>query len=137
MQSIVCSLILLVGLTFTCTNPHHNHNELQIPRARPAYINFTSLWEPFDLSQVTLTKGSIQYQGQELNKEYIRMIDLDRLLYSFYKTAGLVPPKETYGGWESPDSTLRGNFIGMFVTAVAKSYASTQDLEMKAKVFES
>jgi len=40
------------------------------------------------------------------------MLDVDRLLWSFRKTAGLPTPGTPYGGWEDPKIELRGHFVG-------------------------
>jgi hypothetical protein len=145
MHPVTCVLLSLLSYVLTCDNPHHAHNHVHIT-SPPSKINFTALLVPFDLPQVTLTQGSIEYEGQELNKQYIHMIDLDRLLYTTYVTAGIHPflmqfipiglktSAEPLGGWESPDHPLRGNFIGIFITALAKSYASTHDPDMKSRV---
>ncbi|KAJ8563726.1 hypothetical protein K7X08_032178 [Anisodus acutangulus] len=37
------------------------------------------------------------------NLEYLLMFDVDRLVWSFRKTAGLDTPGEPYGGWERSD----------------------------------
>ncbi|GAU48791.1 hypothetical protein TSUD_141090 [Trifolium subterraneum] len=39
------------------------------------------------------------------------MLDVDRLLWSFRKTAGLPTPGIPYGGWEEPIAELRGHFV--------------------------
>ena len=39
-------------------------------------------------------------------------LDVDSLIWSFRKTAGLSTPGTPYGGWEAPDVELRGHFVG-------------------------
>lgn len=128
--SIIVVVIIYMTQVFACNNLHHGHNYIHIPSPN-AKINFTALLVPFDLSQVLLTEGSIEYEGQELNKQYIRMIDLDHLLYTTYMTAGIKTTAEPLGGWESPEHPLRGNFIRIFITALAKSYSTSHDPDMK------
>lgn len=41
------------------------------------------------------------------------MLDVDSLAWSFRKAAGLDAPGDYYGGWERPDSELRGHFVGI------------------------
>ncbi|GAU32557.1 hypothetical protein TSUD_218150 [Trifolium subterraneum] len=47
------------------------------------------------------------------------MLDVDRLLWSFRKTAGLPTPGMPYGGWEEPKAELRGHFVGHYLSASA------------------
>lgn len=66
------------------------------------------------LSNVRLDPGSIHGQAQQTNLEYLLMLDVDRLAWSFRKTAGLPTPGKAYGGWEASDNELRGHFVGWF-----------------------
>ena len=60
--------------------------------------------EPFALNQTRLLAGSVYSEAQQLNSEYLGVLDLDRLLYQFRFFAGLPQPSgaRPYGGWESP-----------------------------------
>lgn len=51
-------------------------------------------------------------RAQRTNLEYLLLLDVDRLVWSFRTQAGLPAPGEPYGGWEKPDSELRGHFVG-------------------------
>lgn len=64
------------------------------------------------LGDVRLDPESIHGQAQQTNLEYLLMLDVDNLVWSFRKTAGLPTPGTAYGGWESPDQELRGHFVG-------------------------
>ncbi|KAF2317728.1 hypothetical protein GH714_039687 [Hevea brasiliensis] len=64
------------------------------------------------LHNVRLDSSSIQWRAQQTNLEYLLMLDVDRLVWSFRKTAGLPTPGTAYGGWEAPDCELRGHFVG-------------------------
>jgi uncharacterized protein len=64
------------------------------------------------LGDVRLLEGSIHAQAQKTNLEYLLMLDVDRLIWSFRKTAGLPTPGTPYGGWEDPTIELRGHFVG-------------------------
>lgn len=66
------------------------------------------------LHDVRLDPSSMHGQAQHTNLEYLLMLDVDRLVWSFRKTAGLETPGEPYGGWENPNSELRGHFVGWF-----------------------
>lgn len=67
------------------------------------------------LRDVRLDPDSIHGQAQQTNLEYLLMLDVDRLVYSFRITSGLPTVDIPYGGWESPDQELRGHFVGSFV----------------------
>lgn len=64
------------------------------------------------LHDVRLHQDSIHFRAQKTNLEYLLMLSVDNLLYSFRKTAGLDAPGKPYGGWEAPDVELRGHFVG-------------------------
>jgi len=64
------------------------------------------------LEDVKLDKDSIHGIAQQTNLEYLLMLDVDKLLWSFRKTAGLSTPDTPYGGWEGPEVELRGHFVG-------------------------
>lgn len=63
-------------------------------------------------------------QAQNTNKEYLMVLDTEKLLAPFRREAGL-PFKETYGNWES--TGLDGHMGGHYVTALALLYAATKD----------
>ena len=58
-------------------------------------------------------------RAQRTNLEYLLLLDVDRLVWSFRSQAGLPAPGEPYGGWEKPDSELRGHFVGTYVHAAS------------------
>ena len=64
------------------------------------------------LHDVRLHEGTIHATGQHTNLEYLLMLDIDSLLWSFRKTAGLPTPGTPYGGWEKPVVELRGHYVG-------------------------
>ena len=68
----------------------------------------------FSLHDVRLGSDSLHWRAQQTNLEYLLMLDADRLVWSFRRTAGLPTPCSPYGGWESPDGELRGHFVGNF-----------------------
>jgi hypothetical protein len=61
---------------------------------------------------VRLEPGSLYWRAQQTNLEYLLLLDVDRLVWSFRKQAGQTAPGTPYGGWESPDFELRGHFVG-------------------------
>src|ERR1051326_3443964 len=88
---------------------------------------------PFPMKQVRLLPGRC-YDMQELNRKYLHSLPNDRLVYSFRQTAGITATAQPFGGWEKPDSELRGHFNGgHYLSAVALAYASTGDEDLKKK----
>jgi DUF1680 family protein len=61
----------------------------------------------------------------------------DNLLQNYYMEAGLWGPRtrseDYHEGWESPTCQLRGHFLGHWLSAAARIYASTGDVEVKGK----
>jgi DUF1680 family protein len=88
--------------------------------------------EPFDMDQVRLLDG-IEKREMEADRRYLHWLDVDGLLWSFRKNAGLPTPGKPFGGWESPSSEIRGTFTAHFLTACALMYRSTGDRALKAK----
>ena len=89
--------------------------------------------QPFPMKQVRLLAGPCQ-QMQEKNRQYLSSLPTDRLVHSFKITAGLSSSADPFGGWEKPDSELRGHFTGgHYLSAVALMYSSTGDEDLKKK----
>lgn len=71
--------------------------------------------------------------------DYLLSLDSERFLFWFYKTAGLTPPTaQGYGGWEngSVSGNFRGHAFGHYMSALAMSYASTTDADVKAALHQ-
>jgi uncharacterized protein len=89
--------------------------------------------QPFPMKQVRLLAGPCK-QYEEKNRQYLASLPNDRLVHSFKITAGLPSSAQPYGGWEKPDSELRGHFNGgHYLSAVALMYSSTGDEDLKKK----
>jgi uncharacterized protein len=88
--------------------------------------------QPFPLSSVRLLDGPFKH-AQDLDKEYLLSLDVDRLLYTFRVNAGIPSTAKPYGGWEEPKGELRGHFVGHYLSACALMYASTGDERLKEK----
>ncbi|KAL8488747.1 hypothetical protein ACS0TY_024875 [Phlomoides rotata] len=86
------------------------------------------------LNDVRLDPKSMHGEAQQTNLEYLLMLDVDRLVWSFRKNAGLDTPGEPYGGWESPTMELRGHFVGHYLSASAQMWASTHNESLKMKM---
>src|SRR5512142_1901616 len=88
---------------------------------------------PFPMKQVRLLPGPF-YAGQERNRQYLHSLPNDRLVHSFRLTSGLSSSAQPFGGWEKPDSELRGHFNGgHYLSAIALTYASTGDEDLRKK----
>lgn len=70
------------------------------------------LLKELPLHNVKLDQDSIYGRAQQTNLNYILMLDVDRLVWSFRNTATLPTPGVPYGGWEAPNIDLRGHFVG-------------------------
>ena len=86
--------------------------------------------QPFPLQDVRLLPGPFQ-RAMELDRQYLRSLDVDRLLHSFRLAAGLPSQARPYGGWMAPQHNSRGEFVGLYLSACAKMYASTGDEQIK------
>ena len=63
---------------------------------------------PFRLTDVQLTGSeSAQLQAQALNTAYLKFLEVDRLLFNFYRNANISSVAEPYGGWEAPAELVR------------------------------
>jgi DUF1680 family protein len=88
---------------------------------------------PFPMKHVRLLPGVCQ-RFADINRRYLHSLDTDRLAHSFRLTSGITSSAEPYGGWEKPDSELRGHFCGgHYLSAVALTYANTGDEDLKKK----
>ncbi|KAL7174081.1 hypothetical protein ACSBR2_033353 [Camellia fascicularis] len=87
------------------------------------------------LHDVRLDQESLHGWAQQTNLEYLLMLDVDSLVWSFRKTADLPTPGSPYGGWEAPNCELRGHFVGHYLSASAQMWASTHNDTLKEKMF--
>ncbi|KAL9458778.1 hypothetical protein AB3S75_007619 [Citrus x aurantiifolia] len=86
------------------------------------------------LHDVKLDPSSLHWRAQQTNLEYLLMLDVDSLVWSFRKTAGLPTPGKAYEGWEDPTCELRGHFVGHYLSASAHMWASTHNVTLKEKM---
>ena len=96
------------------------------PQPAPAAV------KPFDLSEVRLLPGPCR-DRMDADRRYLLSLDPDRLLYNFRVNAGLPAPGKPLGGWEAPDSEVRGHFVGHYLSACSLMYRSTGDPVLKAR----
>jgi len=83
----------------------------------------------FALNKVELCEPVFENAFRK-EQDYLRSIDMDRLLAGFRETAGLPKKAERYpGGWE--DAEIAGHTLGHYMTALSQLYAATgaKDIE--------
>ena len=86
----------------------------------------------FPLEEVRLLDGPFKH-AMDMDRQYLLMLDVDRLLHTFRVNAGLPSSASPLGGWEEPKGELRGHFAGHYLSACALMYASTGDPRVKEK----
>ncbi|HEX2911499.1 MAG TPA: beta-L-arabinofuranosidase domain-containing protein [Chloroflexia bacterium] len=106
-------------------------------------------WASFEPGKVKLEAGLFQ-QRSELNRAYLLSLKPDNLLQNHYLEAGIGNFRQIrntsmgdtsngddrHWGWESPTCQLRGHFLGHWLSAVSRAYASTGDLQLKLRADE-
>ncbi|KAF2266066.1 DUF1680-domain-containing protein [Lojkania enalia] len=82
---------------------------------------------PFEMRQVSLSNSRwLDNQNRTLN--YLKFVDVDRLLYNFRTTHRLsTNGARANGGWDAPDFPFRSHTQGHFLTAWAHCYAVLRD----------
>ncbi|XP_002968213.2 uncharacterized protein LOC9631388 [Selaginella moellendorffii] len=105
-----------------------------VPASFAAAASKIHLLEGSSLHKVRIDADSLQGKGQQTNLEYLLMLDVDSLAYSFRNNSGLPTKGVPYGGWEAPDQELRGHFVGHYLSATAKMWASTHNEELKRRM---
>lgn len=84
----------------------------------------------FDYGEVALLESPFRH-ARDLDREYLRALDADRLLAGYLTEAGLAPKAEKYPNWES--SGLDGHTLGHYLTALAQMGA-TGDSELQERL---
>ncbi|WP_031014301.1 beta-L-arabinofuranosidase domain-containing protein [Streptomyces sp. NRRL F-5727] len=99
----------------------------------PARADTGALAHPFELGQVRLT-ASRWLDNQNRTRNYLRFVDVDRLLYNFRANHRLsTRGAAAVGGWDAPDFPFRTHVQGHFLTAWAQLYAATGDTVCRDK----
>ncbi|ADL43126.1 protein of unknown function DUF1680 [Caldicellulosiruptor obsidiansis OB47] len=87
--------------------------------------------------RASLHSDSEYYNRFKLDRNYIASLKTENLLQNFYLESGIMSwsflPQDIHGGWESPTCQLRGHFLGHWLSAAARIYASFGDEEIKGK----
>ena len=101
-----------------------------VPPVRPDLYAAAS---PFAFGQVRLTAGRfLDNQARTLN--YLRFVDVDRLLYVFRVNHRLsTNGAAANGGWDAPTFPFRSHMQGHFLTAWAQAYAAMGDTACRDK----
>ena len=71
--------------------------------------------------------------NQARNTTYLLFLDPERMLRSFRLNYGEPTTAEPLGGWEKPDSQIRGHMTGHLLSALALTYANTGDGDVKSR----
>ena len=80
----------------------------------------------FSLKEVRLLDGPFKH-AMDRDHAYLLSLEPDRLLHNFRVNAGFPSSAKPLGGWEAPDSEVRGHFVGHYLSACAQMFASTGD----------
>ena len=84
------------------------------------------------MEKIRLTKGSLFEVSQQVGMQYLLELNVERLLAPIYEGSGLVPPKPSYGGWESME--IKGHSVGHYLSALASMYHETGELQLKQRL---
>ncbi|MCC9710891.1 glycoside hydrolase family 127 protein [Streptomyces sp. MNU76] len=99
----------------------------------PARADIGVSAHPFEIGQVRLT-ASRWLDNQDRTRNYLRFVDVDRLLYNFRANHRLsTNGAAATGGWEAPNFPFRTHVQGHFLTAWAQLYAVTGDTVCRDK----
>ncbi len=71
--------------------------------------------------------------NQARNTDYLLFVDPDRMLHTIRLNYGLPSAAEPCGGWERPESEVRGHTTGHLLSGLALTYASTGNTAALAK----
>ena len=83
----------------------------------------------FPLKDVTLLDGPFK-SARDLNIEVLLKYNVDRLMATYRKEAGLPEKAKGYPNWDG----LNGHVAGHYLSAMAMNYASTGNLECKKRM---
>jgi DUF1680 family protein len=78
----------------------------------------------FPLAAVRLLESPFR-ANQSRNTDYLLFVDPDRMLHTFRLNVGLPSSAQPCGGWEAPDSLVRGHCTGHLMSGLALTYANT------------
>jgi uncharacterized protein len=85
----------------------------------------------FPLDHVALDSSAFR-ANQGRNTSYLHFLDPDRMLRAFRLNYGVKDTAPALGGWETPDSEVRGHTTGHLLSGLAITYANTGDRRARA-----
>ena len=85
----------------------------------------------FNLKDVKLLNSPFSH-AMSMDSAYLLLLKPDRLLYRFYKHAGLPVKDSIYKGWESEG--LSGHTLGHYLSAASMMYVSGGNAEFRKRV---
>jgi len=89
-------------------------------------------YSAFDRHQVYLLPDEADDRFT-VNQAYLMSLDSDDLLFNFRHEAVNTRGRMGHGGWEAPGCQLRGHFLGHWLSAAARIYATSGWLPIKRK----
>lgn len=89
------------------------------------------IYQVFQPGEVLILDGAFKH-AQDKDIEYLKLLDMDRMLSGFRSEAGLKPKGDKYGGWESQG--VAGHCLGHWLSGAAYAYAITKDAEILKKI---
>ena len=123
------SFFLLILVSIACSSqsyvPEQNNKKFKINPVVPIKAH------SFNLKDVRLLNSPFRH-AMQLDSAYLLLIKPDRLLYRFYKHAGLPVKDSIYGGWEKDG--ISGHTLGHYLSACAMMYAGTGNKQFKERV---
>jgi uncharacterized protein len=136
-RTFLTAAVAGLGAAAVGTAAHGDALQVPAPARVPRMTGYApdgtaGLTRAFPLSQVKLLTGAFE-QNRRRNTSYLLFLDADRLLRSFRLNYGLKAAAEPCGGWEAPDSEVRGHNTGHLLSALALTWASTGNPEARDK----
>ena len=129
LKKIACTLTLFLSATGLCNAQSY------IPEKKNTKVKVQPVVQvksfAFPLNDVKLLQSPFG-KAMQLDSAYLILLSPDRLLYRFYKYAGLPVKDSVYGGWESEG--LSGHTLGHYLSAASMMYVSTGNVEFKKRV---
>lgn len=116
-------------------------NSDMTPLAQPLSKEFGNPYgSSFEVGEVKLLEGKFK-ESQDLGKEYLLSLDVDRLLAPVAYAAGAITDTSCfYGGWEQFNyrgygaKGIAGHSVGHWMSAVSTMYSVTGDETLKEKL---
>jgi len=106
-------------------SPEKNNTKMKVQPVVPIKVY------AFNLTDVRLLNSPFEH-AMQMDSAYLMLLQPNRLLYRFYKNAGLPVKDSVYGGWESEG--LSGHTLGHYLSACALMYASTGNAAFKQRI---